>query len=157
MIIKTGEFEVVLQNTSKVFMNQNSGIVQLVYDDGSSIKSNKFALSADSKPVLENGEKKLYEGSSLYVKIQQYLNTQVKQDKSVRDIFKSAKNQPFFKELSVGIIGVGQIFGATDAFFNRENTFTLRSKSPNAEAYLVNSQDFLRHVETIDADKMNFR
>jgi len=34
--------------------------------------------------------------------------------------------------------------------------FTLRSKTSNAEAYIINAKEFLQHLETIDADKMNF-
>lgn len=66
VIVKTGEFEVVLQNTSNVYMNQTSGMVQMNYEDGTFLKSNKVALSNETNLKVINTEKKLYEGSDLH-------------------------------------------------------------------------------------------
>ena len=64
-------------------------------------------------------DKALYLGSALHFSIETYLNSCVKEEKPVSEIFKSTTNQSFFKELSLGIIGTGHIFGEIDANFSR--------------------------------------
>lgn len=81
----------------------------------------------------------MYVGSDLHCKIEDYLNSYVAEDQPVSEMFKSDTNQSFFKELSIGVIGSGQIFGETDAYNGRKNSYQLRSKTPNAEVFAVPS------------------
>lgn len=54
VIVQTGELEVVLKNSSNLYMNQNSGIVQLNYDDGSFVKSGPVTTRQEAKPTIES-------------------------------------------------------------------------------------------------------
>lgn len=47
--------------------------------------------------IVNIGAKINYVGSVLQMKIDDYLNNQIKEETSVADLFKSDTNQPFFK------------------------------------------------------------
>jgi hypothetical protein len=82
--------------------------------------------------IVNIGAKINYVGSVLQLKIDDYLNNQIKEETSVADLFTSDTNQPFFKEIIVGTIGVGSVFGASDSFYNRNCVYSLTSLTPNA-------------------------
>jgi len=50
VIIKSGEFEVLKRRTSNVYLNKESGIVQVNYGVNKQIKSKRFLLS---EPIKE--------------------------------------------------------------------------------------------------------
>lgn len=86
-------------------------------------------------------------GSPLQEKISQYLGSFVNQNTTVFDLLRSTSNQSQTKEIKVALLGPGQIFGETDLINNRSYSYSLRSKSYNAEVYMISKIEFMRLVE----------
>jgi len=68
----------------------------------------------------------------------------------VSEIFKSQTNQKFFVEINLGMIGVGQIFGETDVYYNRKSSYSLTVKSGSAQYFLIPADCFKRQVKLVD-------
>lgn len=137
-----------------VYLNQISGITKINLDNGQHIVSTDLHLPINK--TFNVGAKINYAGSILQMKIDDYLNNQIKEETSVADLFKSDTNQPFFKEIIVGTIGVGSVFGACDSFQNRKCVYNLTSLTPNAQLYIIDSENFNRVISGVDPEKMNF-
>ena len=80
----------------------------------------------------------------------------IREDISVADYFRSEYNQSYFKEISLGVIGEGKIFGVSDAWLNRKNIYTLKTKTPEAKVFMLNASEFRRWLEDIQNEKKKF-
>jgi len=47
------------------------------------------------------------------------------------------------------VIGEGKIFGVSDAWLNRKNIYTLKTKTPEAKVFMLNASEFRRWLEEI--------
>lgn len=86
-IIKEGEFEVFKRKTTNVFMNAESGAVQINVSALKKIKTR--CIAPQGPPKSKFGQNSLYLGTELQKRIQTYLSMQIKEDQPANELFRS--------------------------------------------------------------------
>ena len=150
-----GEVEIVRTNLSKLYYNADAGVVAVSEENakGRLIRSEMMQELPENKEGIfcstnVGGSESLgkYVGTEFYVAVQSYLASRIDKSSGFKDKSRSKFNQQAFKEIILGVYGVGKTFGDIDAYKERKYMYTMRARTRNVRYWSVSAGKFVLHI-----------